>query len=60
MSITRESEETAQTPGVCANEGCGRPAENGLCDNCALERALFHREEREEFAASRTTEVRTG
>ena len=31
----------------CANEGCGRPSEDLYCDACALERSLFHREERE-------------
>jgi hypothetical protein len=40
-------------PGVCANEGCRRPAEAGLCDTCALEGSLFHREQRvEEFRLS--------
>jgi hypothetical protein len=38
-----------RTPGVCANEGCGRPATGELCDACALEWALFHREERGEI-----------
>ena len=32
---------------VCANAGCARPAEGELCDECALEWALFHREQRE-------------
>ena len=37
-------------PEVCANPGCGRPAEEGspLCDSCALEWTLFHREVRAE------------
>ena len=32
----------------CGNAGCGRPAEKGslLCDSCALEWSLFHREVR--------------
>ena len=33
--------------GICVNEGCGRPAEGALCDECALEWALFHREQRD-------------
>ncbi len=31
---------------ACANEGCGRSAEETYCDACALEWSLFHREER--------------
>jgi hypothetical protein len=57
MKNNGDPEEAARTPRICANEGCGRPAEDGLCENCALERSLFHREERE---ARRSTEVRTG
>ncbi len=57
MNDNGNPEEVARTPRICANEGCGRPAEDGLCENCALERSLFHREERE---APRSTEVRTG
>jgi hypothetical protein len=30
----------------CANEGCGRPAVANLCEACALEWSLYHREER--------------
>ena len=39
-----------EDPKVCANPGCGRPAEEGspLCDSCSLEWSLFHREVRAE------------
>ncbi|HTO76225.1 MAG TPA: hypothetical protein VMQ61_09125 [Thermoanaerobaculia bacterium] len=57
MNNDRDPKDAARTPRICANEGCGRPAEDGLCENCALERSLFHREERE---ARRSAEVRTG
>lgn len=57
MNVDDDPKQAARTPGICANEGCGRPAEGGLCENCALERSLFHREEREE---PRSPEVRTG
>lgn len=32
--------------GVCANEGCGKPAEDRFCDACGLEWSLFHRDSR--------------
>jgi len=57
MNDCGDPEKGARTPRICANEACGRPAEDGLCENCALEHSLFHREERE---APRSTEVRTG
>jgi hypothetical protein len=57
MNDNGDPEKGARTPRICANEACGRLAEDGLCENCALERSLFHREERE---APRSTEVRTG
>jgi hypothetical protein len=57
MNDNGDPEKGARTPRICANEACGRPAEDGLCENCALEHSLFHREERE---APRSTEVRTG
>jgi hypothetical protein len=38
--------ESVRTPGTCANEGCGRPADGVYCDACALDWSLFHREER--------------
>lgn len=44
MKTTRDVQEGAS--GVCANEGCGRAAEKGLCERCALEWSLFHRETR--------------
>jgi len=35
-------------PRVCANEGCGRPAEpdGRLCETCCLEWSLFRRDTR--------------
>jgi len=36
----------AKGSGICANEGCGRPAEGRWCEVCALEWSLFHRERR--------------
>jgi hypothetical protein len=57
MRHNGDPEEGARAPRICSNEGCGRPAEDGLCENCALERSLFHREERE---LPRSPEVRTG
>ena len=41
-----KSAKKAETP--CANEGCGRAAEEGsrLCAECSLEWSLFHREAR--------------
>ena len=57
MRTTRETEVTTRPARICSNEGCGRPADGSLCENCALERSLFHREERQ---APRRAEVRTG
>ena len=42
----------SRTAAICANEGCGRPAEGALCDRCALEWALFHRDERREICGA--------
>ena len=44
--MTKEMEDTK----ICANPGCGRPADDdgSLCDSCALEWTLFHREVRAE------------
>lgn len=56
-SEKRDGREDRTGPGVCANEGCERPAEGLYCDACALEWSLFHREERESGPAR---ERRTG
>jgi len=42
----KQLRESREASGICANEGCGRPAEGKWCDACGLERSLFHREER--------------
>jgi len=45
--MSEEKDETARNAmRVCSNEGCGCPAEGALCENCALEWGLFHREAR--------------
>jgi hypothetical protein len=46
MNEATERHAAKETRNVCANEGCGRPAERRFCDACALEWSLFHREER--------------
>ncbi len=46
MSEEKQGREPEATRRVCANEGCGRPAEKHFCDVCGLEWSLFHREER--------------
>ena len=46
-----EQEETA----TCANEGCGKPAEEGsrFCASCGLEWMLLRRDTRREAPADR-------
>ena len=46
MSEAKDTRAPGEPRNVCANEGCGRPAERRFCDACALEWSLFHREER--------------
>ena len=46
MNEARERRTPVEDRKICANEGCGRPAERRFCDACALEWSLFHREER--------------
>ena len=48
--------EKETAPRRCVNEACPRMAEPGerYCNECGLERSLFHRERRED-----TVEIRT-
>ena len=48
--------EIETAPRRCVNEACPRTAEPGerYCNECGLERALFHRERREDPAEIRT------
>jgi hypothetical protein len=43
----RRHEREGPPAGTCRNEGCGRPARESVCDTCALEWDLFHRELRQ-------------
>lgn len=48
--------ENEKTRTQCENEACGRPAEPGeaYCAACALDRALYFRERRDEICAGET------
>ena len=49
MTIKRDErpwDSSAGVDGICANPGCERPAAEELCEACALEWSLFHRESR--------------
>jgi hypothetical protein len=55
MNEATERRASEEARNVCANEGCGRPAERRFCDSCALEWSLFHREERAREESERRT-----
>ena len=60
MKASESRERNGGRRRICANERCGRPADGELCDACALERALFRRDERGAICRAETSPRATG